>query len=318
MAYRKTQGRKSSEIAVLTQKLGNPIFSTFYTTECNYFRGYDYNGRGNRESVFRWDCSELSSALVNQQIKDMSATGVAWKTDFNQLASAFKTGSTTAYQRAALDRMHVPVIRGKNTIMNTELKPGMVIYMQYPKTRGGYSGHVATVTRNPETGELMISESIAGRNNIGVIHRSVHDFFTKGRTVNNPRTRFSLYDPYHKDRDMLDSLDQQAQKISSHYNAGLEAYKQQRGLRRVSGRHRNPEMEKLEFLERFIETRMGNDHVNLRHLKQPDSSMLTHGQKPYNVNMPVFNSNRLNQQLLLHVQADEQLQQSTVEPFRYT
>ena len=95
MATYKTKTIKSSEIAEIALSVGNnPIFSTFNTTANNYHRGYDFNGRQNKESKIRWDCSELSAFVQTQKIKDLkSITDVNWKTDFNKLSEAFKAAS---------------------------------------------------------------------------------------------------------------------------------------------------------------------------------------------------------------------------------
>ena len=258
MATYKTKTIKSSEIAEIALSVGNnPIFSTFNTTANNYHRGYDFNGRQNKESKIRWDCSELSAFVQTQKIKDLkSITDVNWKTDFNKLSEAFKAASTTFYQRDALDKMNVPKITGKNTVMNAELKPGMLIYLTYPPRAGSqYSGHVATVTRDPETGKLMISESIGGKNNVGVIHRDVKDFFTKGYAVNHPRASFALYDPYYKDRPILDKMDKEAQNIRNYYNEADLAFKNggNNGFRKVGG---NSNANRMDFIKNYVENKL--------------------------------------------------------------
>ena len=152
----------------------------------NYHRGYDFNSRQNKESAVRWDCSELASALVKQQVADMkSVSGIKWKTNLSSLENCFPQGSTTLGQRAAMDKLGIEKVAhgSRNSVKNTELKPGMMIYLAYPQTKSGYSRHVATVTRNPQTGELMISESIGGKSNIGVVHRSVNDFLIKEKQL---------------------------------------------------------------------------------------------------------------------------------------
>lgn len=260
----KVAKQTSNEIAQLSQRMGNPIYSSFYTTSQNYHRGYDFNARNNSESKTRWDCSELASAIMLQQIKDMrNIDNVKWNTDFSKLQNAFRMGTTTSFQRPSLDAMGVTPITGKRNVMEAELKPGMMIYLQYPRTAGGYSGHVATVTRNPENGELMIAESIGGRNNIGVIHRSVNDFFTKGRIVNSADTKFSLYDPFYKDRATLDKFDQEASRIREHYADAVKAYNQGGiiNVRGVSGR-KSMQDNKMEFLENFIESRIERERNN--------------------------------------------------------
>lgn len=255
--------RQAQEIAKISQELNNPIYSTYLTTTNNYHRGYDYNKRGNSESGTRWDCSELSAAVASQQIKDMQNSGVQWKTNLNQIGNCFKAGSTTVSQRAALDAAGVPKIangRPSDVEKNTELKPGMVIYLRYPPSKqGGYSAHVATVTRNPETGELMISESIGGKNNIGVVHRSVHDFFHKGKAINNPHCQVTVYDPYYKDRDTLDRFDKQAESIRTLYSEAEKAYRQGgSNYRHVGG---NENINRMSFISKFINNNMNSNSV---------------------------------------------------------
>ena len=193
----------------------------------------------------------------------MQNSGVQWKTNLNQIGNCFKSGSTTVSQRAALDAAGVPkLITGKPSEVEktAELKPGMVIYLRYPPSKqGGYSAHVATVTRNPETGELMISESIGGKNNIGVVHRSVHDFFHKGRAINNPRCQVTVYDPYYKDRDTLDRFDRQAESIRTLYSEAEKAYRQGgSNYRHVGG---NESQNRMSFISKFINTNMNSNSV---------------------------------------------------------
>ena len=246
--------------ASITQEMKNPIFSSFATTMNNYHRGYD-SGRTMKDSHVRWDCSELSANIMQDSIKNMRNTGIQWKTDLNSLSKAFEIGSTTWNQRPSLDNMKIPAITGKSNIMNSELKPGMVIYMTYP-SRGknkGWEGHVATVTRNPETGELMIAESFGNKKGInGVVHRPVNEFFTKGYAVNHAKCKMSLYDPFYKDRETLDRMDQKAQLISKHYDEAVQAYN-----KHGSDYHKvglNQKHQRTEFIKNYLENKIeGND-----------------------------------------------------------
>lgn len=252
--------RNQKEIAIITQEMKNPIFSSFATTMNNYHRGYD-SGRTMKDSNVRWDCSELSANIMQDSIKNMRNTGVQWKTDLNSLSKAFEIGSTTWNQKPALDNMKIPAITGKSNIMHSELKPGMVIYMTYP-SRGknkGWEGHVATVTRNPETGELMIAESFGNKKGVnGVVHRPVNEFFTKGYAVNHAKCKMSLYDPFYKDRETLDKMDQKAQLISKHYDEAVQAYNKHGGAYHKVGL--NQKQQRTEFIKNYLENKIeGND-----------------------------------------------------------
>ena len=251
--------RQAQEIAKISQGLNNPIFSTYLTTVHNYHRGYDYNQRRNSESRTRWDCSELSAAVACQQVEDMQKSGVQWKTNLSKISNCFKVGSTTIGQRSALEAAGVPKTSfgtPAEVEKKAELKPGMVIYLRYPPSKkGGYSAHVATVTRNPETGELMISESIGGKNHIGVVHRSLHDFFHRGRAINNPHCKVTVYDPYYKDRDTLDKFDKQAENIRTLYSEAEKAYRQGGSAYQHVGGNKN--LNRINFISKFIE-----NHIN--------------------------------------------------------
>lgn len=309
--------RQAQEIAKISQDLNNPIYSTYLTTTNNYHRGYDYNKRRNHENGVRWDCSELSAAVANQQIKDMQNSGIQWKTNLNQIGNCFKFGGTTVSQRAALDAAGVPKIATGKPLeveKTVDLKPGMVIYLRYPPPKqGGYSAHVATVTRNPETGELMISESIGGKNNIGVIHRSVHDFFHKGKAITNPHCQVTVYDPYHKDRDTLNKLDKQAENIRTLYSEAERAYKQGGASYRHVGVSEN--QNRINFISKFISNKIHstpsnivmaelnqdvqNNHVGFSILANNINSTLPiNNSMPTNLtalNSPLFNQNAFEQ-----------------------
>lgn len=263
MAALKTASKKGTEMAKIAQEIDNPIFSTYLTTSNNYHRGYDFNQRRNSQSATRWDCSELSAAVQRQFIKDLKevdkeSNEISWKTNFDKLEKAFPAGSTTVSQRAKLEELGVPKITGKKNVMDN-LKPGMLIYMTH-RSIGGYSGHVATVTRDPESGDLMISESIGGKKNIGVIHRSVDDFFKKGRAINDPKLSISLYDPYHKDRDTLDKMDKEAVQFKSLYKEAEKAYKAQSGLQKVGLNNRI--QNRFDFIADYIEDKLDEKSNN--------------------------------------------------------
>ena len=286
--------QEAKEIAAITQSLNNPIYSVYSTTVKNYHRGYDFNSRQNKESGVRWDCSELASALVKQQITDMkNASSIKWKTDLSSLEHCFPQGSTTLGQRAAMDKLGIEKVAhgSRNSVKNTELKPGMMIYLAYPQTKSGYSRHVATVTRNPQTGELMISESIGGKNNIGVVHRSVNDFFNKGKAINNPKTTVTVYDPFYKDRKQLDQLDKEASQIRVLYKEANQAYKNGGGnFHKVGGNEKNGRMN---FIENYIKNKMHNNGVILENDNTNNTLVADNSNRFTKEQVNVFNANQI-------------------------
>ena len=286
--------QEAKEIATITQSLNNPIYSVYSTTVKNYHRGYDFNSRQNKESGVRWDCSELASALVKQQITDMkNASDIKWKTDFSSLEHCFPQGSTTLGQRAAMDKLGIEKVAhgSRNSVKNTELKPGMMIYLAYPQTKSGYSRHVATVTRNPQTGELMISESIGGKNNIGVVHRSVNDFFHKGKAINNPKTTVTVYDPFYKDRKQLDQLDKEASQIRVLYKEANQDYKHWGGnFNKVGGHEKNG---RINFIENYIKNKIHNNGITLENNNTDNTLVADNSNRFTREQVNLFNANQI-------------------------
>lgn len=163
-----------------------------------------YNGN-QRKDGRGWDCSQMSANCMRDLFKNMQSTNVNFKTDFSQLNKVFTIGSTTVSQREGLEKLNIPKNVGREDVIKN-LEVGQLIYMKYPKTKSGYSGHVAMVSRDPATGELTIAES---NGKSGVTQRSVSDFFNKGRAAKST-TQFVSFDPLYKDRDVIRGMEKEA------------------------------------------------------------------------------------------------------------
>ena len=222
MATLRHMSQKAREIASIAEDVAqSPVYKGFETTADNYHRRYDWR-RATKTSHVDYDCSELSSVVVRGMTKSMREVNTGsyqWKTNLDRIDRAFVFGSTTESQRHALKTMgEAPIAAGKrNQIRHMDFKVGMVIYFEHPPTKSGYNGHVGVVTKNPETGKLMISESIGGQNRVGVVHRDIHDFFTLGKIINHPQTKVFVYDPFAKDREMLNKLEARADQVRTWY-----------------------------------------------------------------------------------------------------
>ncbi len=229
----------------------NPLSTGFKVTENNYHRGYDFNMRRNSQSRVRWDCSEMSSALMLETVKSMQThKNTKWNTNFKEINSAFAVGSSSQYQENKLKEYRVPMISNNKNTIKSKLEPGMVIFMDYPTTKSGYSRHVVTVTRDQKTGGLLIAEAIGGKNNIGVVHRSVDSFFNTGKAA-NAKTKWSSYDPFYKDRTLLNKLD--------NYNSiGRELYKTAESNYKNIIKTSSSKSNKDEYIKNFIKSNLSN------------------------------------------------------------
>lgn len=262
MPTRKTKDLTSNEIiSIVSEVIGkNPLSTPFKVTEDNYHRGYDYNSRQNAQSKTRWDCSEMSAALMSATIKDMnSMVNMKWKTDLTKLSSVFAASSTTVGQVAGLEGMGLKPLSTNKNDMKKMLEPGMTIYMKYtPRAGSSYSGHVGTVVRDPKSNKLMIAESIGGSNNIGVVMRDVDDFFGKGIAAKSTTT-WKLFDPLSKDREALKKIDNKALQLAGLYNDAEKEYKNG-GITRVSGGGN----QKREFIKNYLIENMNSEPTSNR------------------------------------------------------
>ncbi len=220
------------EIVKIADEINNPMLSLTNSTISNFHRRYDHLKRVSAKSAPLWDCSEFSSYAMNNQVKDLRESGIKMKTNLNAVANAFKTGSTSEYQEQQLRKISHG-LTGRKNIMQHDLKPGMVIFMRYPATKGGYTGHVSMVVRDPATGELKIAESIGSSRANGVVMRSLSNFFNTGK-ASQRSTTMSLYDPFEKDRATLNQYDEEVIRVGQMYREAKNGHGT--GLMRVGGR----------------------------------------------------------------------------------
>lgn len=262
----------ADNILRVTANMGNPACELVNSTIQNMFRGYDQakrDARGipQRQSAVKWDCSEMSSNIMQSQLavfRDYEKqSGYKFRTNLKALSDAFPLGSTTKWQSASLDKI-APVIKDTRSgilemAKNGELKPGMVFFMKYSQTKSGYDGHVATVVREPVTGQLKIAESVGG---VGVALRDINEFFSVGK-AGQSTTKFRLYDPFSKDRAELDRLDAEAQRISQLYQEAKRG--QTNGIQKVNG-GKMDEKQIQEYIRKTMNHE--NKNNNLQHKLQ--------------------------------------------------
>lgn len=258
----KVANKRAVSIADMTDKImdvanssNNPILSGFKHTTENLHRGYDYNKRQNKETAVRWDCSEFSAANIQNMVKDMQdygkKEGIQWKTNFNKVKDAFMTGSSTAWQHPKSEAYFGHVAKGtRQQVMNADLEVGMVIFMKYDRTKSGYNGHVATVVKDPLSGDVMIAESIGGKNRTGVVLREVDSFFNGG-LARAKNTRFTVIDPFKADRETLTALENKVDKVRELYLAAEKNYEKEMNspFRKVGAKRQS----KDDFIENQIE-----------------------------------------------------------------
>lgn len=239
----------SNQISSTLKKVApdNIINSVYDHTAKNIHVAYDSAKRVGKSSIGRWDCSEMSAHTIQSMIKVMKDSDVEFKTNFDKLSKAFPTYSTTASQRAALDNLpNTPKVTGKANVMK-DLEVGMLIYMTYPKTKSGYSGHVATVSRDPSTGRVMISESNGAA---GVTQRTVESFFNSGKAA-APSTKFIRYDPFSQDRPVLRAMEKEADNFVTAYKEAEKRYQAEANspYRKVGAKMPS----KANFIQDFLE-----------------------------------------------------------------
>lgn len=245
--------KKSADINNMMKKHtpNNVINSVYEFTAKNTHVGYDSWQRGGGAKSHRtWDCSELSARTIKNMFSDMRDCDVNFKTNFKQLERAFPNHSTTVSQRQALDAMDVPKVTGKSAVMK-DLEVGMLIYSRYP-TKKGTMGHVATVSRDPSSGDLVISES---NGSAGVTHRSINSFFNSGVGA-RPTTQWVRYNPLHKDRPLLRQMDKEAQDFLDVYQKAERAYAKEvhSPYRKVGARVPSKERFIDDYLERNFDS----------------------------------------------------------------
>lgn len=247
--------KKSSDVNKMMKKHtpDNIINSVYEFTASKTHIGYD-QGRNNRNSGATWDCSELSAKTMKNMMSKMDECPINFKTNFRQLQRAFAEGSTTISQRQALDAIGIPKVSGKQAVMS-DLEVGMVIYSRYP-SKGQIKGHVATVSRDPSTGEMVISES-NGRQ--GVTHRSLHSFFN-GPVGSNPKTQWVRYDPFYKDRPILRAMEKEADEFLNVYKKAEQAYSREANnpYRKVGARVPSRDS----FIDNYLEDNFSKQSIN--------------------------------------------------------
>lgn len=228
----------------------NIINSVYEFTSANTHIGYDkWKRAGGKNSAATWDCSELSARTIQNMTKKMDECDIDFKTNLKQLQKAFPNHSTTVGQRAMLDSMGVPKVSGKSNVMK-DLEVGMLIYMRYP-TKNGQMGHVATVSRDPSNGDLVISES---NGSAGVTHRSLNSFFNSGVGA-KASTNWVRYDPFYKDRSILKAMEKEADQFVDVYKQAETSYRKEvhSPFRKVGAKQPSRDSYLNDYLEKNFE-----------------------------------------------------------------